>query len=221
VRAVIFDLWDTLIPFDVSGRDAAVRAMAEVLGAPVEAFASSWSASMQSRFTGSNEGNLLQVCTSVGIEPGLEEVTEALAIRSRHTESTFSPREGAIEALGDLRTAGLAIGLITNCSSEVPELWPRSPLALMVDAAVFSCQEGIKKPDAAIYLLASERLGVQPQSCAYVGDGSDGELPGAQAVGMTPVLLESRRSAGDLCWQGASVQSLDQLPPLVRALGTA
>jgi putative hydrolase of the HAD superfamily len=59
----------------------------------------------------------------------------------------------------------------------------------MFDIAVFSCTEGVKKPDLQIYKLAAEKLGVRPEDCLYIGDGSSNELTGAAAVGMHPVLI--------------------------------
>lgn len=52
------------------------------------------------------------------------------------------------------------------------------------------CTTRILKPDPRIYLLAAERLEVSPDVCLYVGDGSDHELSGAKAVGMSPALLQ-------------------------------
>ena len=50
---------------------------------------------------------------------------------------------------------------------------------------VFSSEVGLRKPGyPAIYLAASEGLGVSPQACLYCGDGAYGELTGAATVGM-------------------------------------
>jgi len=40
-----------------------------------------------------------------------------------------------------------------------------------------------------MYRLACTGLAVTPAECLYVGDGGSGELTGAAAVGMRPVLL--------------------------------
>ena len=93
-----------------------------------------------------------------------------------------------MEALGLLKRNGLYIGLITNCNSNVPLLFPESPLAQYIDVPVFSCEERIKKPAHRIYEIACERLKIEPQECLYVGDGSGEELTAAAAVGMLPIL---------------------------------
>ncbi len=54
----------------------------------------------------------------------------------------------------------------------------------LVDLMVISAEEGIQKPDPAIYLRTAERLGVDPTDCVFVDDRLD-NVEGAMAVGMT------------------------------------
>jgi putative hydrolase of the HAD superfamily len=67
-----------------------------------------------------------------------------------------------------------------------------------------------------------KQLGVEPQSCLYIGDGSSQELTGAERVGMQAVLLDVanydpadnyRVDADD--WNGQSVLSLKQVLTLL------
>ncbi len=51
------------------------------------------------------------------------------------------------------------------------------------DTIVISAEEGILKPDPRIYLLASERLGIRPESVVFVDD-MEHNVEGARAVGM-------------------------------------
>ena len=53
---------------------------------------------------------------------------------------------------------------------------------------VDSSEVGVRKPDPAIYLLTSERLGVAPEGCAFLDD-HPGNVAGAQAVGMAGILV--------------------------------
>ena len=57
------------------------------------------------------------------------------------------------------------------------------------DEAVFSCDVGLNKPDPRFYEITCQRLGVRPEECLYIGDGSSHELTGAASVGMHPVLI--------------------------------
>jgi FMN phosphatase YigB (HAD superfamily) len=62
-----------------------------------------------------------------------------------------------------------------------------SPLRELVDAAVFSYEAGVAKPDQAAYAAAADRMGVAPASSVFVGDGGSDELVGAEAAGMRPI----------------------------------
>ena len=55
--------------------------------------------------------------------------------------------------------------------------------AFDVDVVVSSAEAGASKPDPAIFRLALERLGVQPERTLHVGD-SPADAEGAQAAGM-------------------------------------
>jgi putative hydrolase of the HAD superfamily len=121
-----------------------------------------------------------------------------------------------------LKQDGYKLGLISNCSIEIPILWEETELADLIDSPIFSCRERLKKPDPHIYHLACERLGVVPRSCLYVADGEVYELSGAGQVGMHPVLIrtaaqdisKSHQEARD--WQGTAIAELADLLQLVR-----
>ncbi len=93
----------------------------------------------------------------------------------------------------------------------------------MFDVTVFSCVAGIKKPDPRIYHIATERLGVDPQDCLYIGDGSSRELTGALEVGMHPVLIHDPDESDDTHfidreddWKGPVISSLREVLGLLK-----
>ena len=115
--------------------------------------------------------------------------------------------------------------MVTDCSSEVPAIWPSTCFAPLFDIAIFSCRVGLKKPDPRIYNLAVEGLGIESEDCLYVGDGSSQELTGAASVGMSPVLIRDldenstevhRVDAEGEKWEGQVITSLKQVLTLVR-----
>jgi putative hydrolase of the HAD superfamily len=126
------------------------------------------------------------------------------------TRGSLAPIEGVLPVLEELRERGLRLGLISNCSSEVGELWDGSRFAGLFDAVVLSADVGLCKPDPRIYGLALERLGVEPGEAIFVGDGESDELVGAEAVGMTAVQVGSRDG-----WAGERIDSLEELLALV------
>lgn len=64
----------------------------------------------------------------------------------------------------------------------------------VTDTMILSAEEGLAKPDARIYHLACERLGVQPDQAIFVDDLAE-NIEGARALGMKGVLFESTEQA--------------------------
>jgi putative hydrolase of the HAD superfamily len=56
----------------------------------------------------------------------------------------------------------------------------------MFDAVVISGDTGICKPDPAIYLLATDELGVPPDECVFADDTA-ANLPAVEELGMATV----------------------------------
>jgi putative hydrolase of the HAD superfamily len=91
-----------------------------------------------------------------------------------------------------------------------------------VDAALFSCDLGLSKPNPGFYAEAIRRLDVRADRCLYVGDGADNELNGAVEAGMDAVLLcapheRSIVMARAQCrnWMGKTVTDIRQVPALL------
>ncbi|MFQ5810606.1 MAG: HAD family hydrolase, partial [Armatimonadota bacterium] len=191
--AVIFDLFGTLIDnYSVQDHRRVLGEVARALGAPEEGFARLWGETYNDRATGAFptlEASIEHICRELDVQADAARMADALGIRLSLTRRTLVPRGDALETLAELRARGLKTGLISDCSEEVPRLWGETPFASAIEAPVFSCVAGVKKPDPRIYRLACEGLEVEPEACLYVGDGSSRELSGAAAVGMSPVLI--------------------------------
>jgi len=196
--AVIFDLFGTLLDnYPYEGYQNVLRQVASVLNVPFDAFRRLWSETAHERSLGTIptiEDNIEYICNKVGASIDSEKIELATKIRYDFIASIMIPRQGAIEVISCLKSQGLKIGLISNCTSETPIVWENTHFAPLFDVALFSSSTGLKKPDPRIYHLALERLAVQPEDCLYIGDGDSQELSGAGQVGMRPVLI---RLAGE------------------------
>jgi len=212
-RAVVFDLWDTLVDFDVEGSIAVQTAMAKRFGRDPEEFRRAWNDTRATRET----GPLAPSLAAFGADEAL--VRELVELRTAAARRWLVPREGVIETLRELGARGLARGLISVCSEEVAVLWDESPFRGLFEATVFSCSVGLAKPDPRIYLLACEQLGVEPAEALFVGDGANDELAGAERVGMRGVLIHRPGKApywpGALDWPGARVTSIPEVLELI------
>jgi putative hydrolase of the HAD superfamily len=183
-RAVVFDLFETLVDYD-GGRSRQFSAsVARLCGRDPEEFHDVWIAGRPARDT----GPMAPYLASLGIEePAMREFLE---LRREWTRGILArPREGVVETVQELRRRGIRTGLITVCSEDVVDVWPETPFAGLFDAEVFSCSCGLRKPDPQIYRLALEQLGVDAAAALFVGDGANDELAGAERVGMRAILV--------------------------------
>jgi putative hydrolase of the HAD superfamily len=210
-RAVIFDLWQTLVPWNMDEGNRFYDRMADTAGVERGRFREAWLGARSSRETGPIADHLRELLAGLEVDG---EIDELIQLRREWTKHSLVPRPDALPTLGELRSRGHRLGLISVCSQDVPEVWEETLLAGTLDELVFSCDVGISKPDPRIYEIACERLGVEPAECLFVGDGANDELPGAERVGMTAIQLrppgEELTDSGK-AWTGASVEHLREL----------
>ena len=185
-RAVVFDLWDTLVLWPADDGDGFYRRMADHLGVEHERFTDAWYELYDSRATGPLEPSVRAVCEQLGVEE--DRIEGLIGVRIDFTRTALVPRPGAVEVLEELRTRGYRLGLISVCSEEVPQLWEHTELAARIDEPVFSCSVGVAKPDPRIYRIAADRLRVEPGECLFVDDQA-GFVEGARTAGMHALQL--------------------------------
>ena len=224
VRAVVFDYFGTLTPTLARVASAVDQPeIAAILGVDREALKNWWASSYPDRstgHTGTGIETMRLLARTLGGDDGDDAVQAAQRLRLDTYARMAQPRENAAEVLTALRAKGLRIGLLSDCSAELPELWPDLPLAELVDEPVFSALVGQRKPHRAMYTTVCERLDVEPAECLYVGDGGSNELTGATGFGMRAVLIADadwatghRFDSDD--WHGESITDLSQVPALL------
>ncbi|MFI5851893.1 HAD family hydrolase [Micromonospora chalcea] len=212
-RPVVFDLFHTLVHGADDERDRVVGEMALLVGVDPAALVAAYHATWRDRLVRwSAEETVRTLAGRLGGAPTDEQVTMAAAHRRALARRVLSRvPTGTLDVLDALRERGHRLALISNATSETAEAWAAGPLARRFDVAVFSSAVGLAKPDPAIYRTAADRLGVAPADCVYVGDGADGELAGAAAVGMT-VLRTTEHQDTDPGWIGPVIANLRDLP---------
>ena len=193
-RGVIFDLFGTLVSGVQSGKfNTLIEKMAKAMDLSFEEFNRAWVETAEDRYRGkfrTIRENLEAVLRILGQRATGEGIQKAVALREAHTNHELDPKAESEKVLRKLRGRGLKIGLISDCSPGVPELWMRCSLSNLVDVSIFSSEVGLKKPDPKIFRLALGQLGLSAKECLYVGDGGSQELSGAAQVGLRPILLE-------------------------------
>ena len=154
---------------------------------------------------------LREMCCACQIVPPEEEIAlmqaERLAAKARPFER-MDPL--VVQTLHALKGAGYRIGLITNCAYDEIAAWDSSELAGLVDVPIFSCVEGLIKPDPAIYELACDRLGVDVSAAVFVGDGGNDELCGA--AGLKAIWATWYIETWPWDWVGNVAETSDMFP---------
>lgn len=223
MAAGIFDFYGTLTPVSPSEAWASNAArLASVLEVPATALVRVLDDSFPERISGAL-GDVRQIMQAIaerlGVQLTREQLAEASETRRSAQEAMFGLRPEALDVIGKLRSAGFSTGLVSDCTSELPDAWPRLPLAAVIDAPVFSCVERTRKPDPRLFRKAAADLGTEPARCLYVGDGGGNELTGPSGVGMRAVLLagpdwqEHRDHNRETGWTGLRIGSLTELIP--------
>jgi HAD superfamily hydrolase (TIGR01549 family) len=100
----------------------------------------------------------------------------------------FELYEETLPVLGELRTAGLKIGLVSNSARNIHEFAAHH--ALEVDAGISSFFHGKTKPHESIFRAALDLLEVGPDDAVMVGDTLADDIEGARAIGMRAILVD-------------------------------
>ncbi|MDP4199933.1 MAG: HAD-IA family hydrolase [Bacteroidota bacterium] len=221
MKAVLFDLFGTLVDnATVAQVEGLHHTIADILGVPRTEFADGWRATFHDRSRGVH-GSIAdsiraaaELCSARYDESALGGAVE---IRTEFVRGWLTPRPDAIETLMQLRMRGLKIGLLSNCTADVPILWQTHEFAPLFDEPLFSCEEGLRKPMPEFYDRALRRLGFAAAECLYVADGDNGELAQAKVLGMPVVmirpagLLNDYRVFPEEDWDGPRIERLGEL----------
>jgi epoxide hydrolase-like predicted phosphatase len=98
-------------------------------------------------------------------------------------------RPRMVDRVRSLRADGYRTAIVTNNVKEAGDTWrAKLPLDELFDAVVDSCEVGMRKPNPAIYQHALGLLGVPPARAVFLDD-APGNVAGAQAAGLTAILV--------------------------------
>jgi putative hydrolase of the HAD superfamily len=224
-EAVIFDLGGTLINQSTwEEQDNYIRQMTEVLGVPQDDFLRLWRATYEDRTKGtfgSVQNGIRYICQQLHKPLSDTQIEIATDIPLNITRQMVKyPKAGAVKIITTLKSWGYKTGLVCNWSHHLPMVWNECPLASLIDVVVFSSSEGVMKPDARIFNLATERLMTETKKCLYIADGMDQELSGATKVGMKAVMIRYPDIVDSNPyrekWDGTIISSLEEVLELVK-----
>lgn len=221
-RAVLFDLFDTLVIFDrtrlpeVQLNGKLLRSTAGMLHAafspfvpgvelPVFADALFWSWQEAERVRNATHREvaaperLTALLRRLGLDPAALPPAVLETLLATHMTAlsqaiVFPAHHTAL--LTDLR-ARYRLGVVSNFDYTPTALLvlEREGVAALFDTVVVSDEVGWRKPHPSIFRIALDRLGITPQEAVFVGDRLDLDVAGARAAGMTTVWINREDAA--------------------------
>ncbi len=237
IRAVTFDLWNTLltsIPGAVEIRSRFWREVIVERGLDIgddllhgtlsmlpTRFDEEWRAGRQ---YGPTEA-LADCFTAFGDRLASEDRDAlAAAFEAASYELKVAPVADAADVLSAVAATGVAVGIISDTTLAVGRhlrtYLDQHRILQHVTFAAFSDEVGVYKPDPAIFRVALDGLGIDdPTTVAHVGDLMRTDVAGARAMGMVTVRF---RGVVDDPEDGAEADHvIDRLADLSVVLGLA
>ena len=107
----------------------------------------------------------------------------------------LEPAQVMHDFVQEVRNANFATGIISNVISEWLPWWENfTPTHELFNVVLYSCDVGLRKPNASIYLSAAQQLNFAPEEIVYLDDF----LPMAEAarkVGMKVIHVTDHAAA--------------------------
>ncbi len=129
-----------------------------------------------------------------GLEPLLGHRPELHRFREVYFEA-LHPNQPMIELMRELKDAGKRMAMLTNNVREWEPVWrPMLPVDEIFETVVDSGFVGVRKPEARIYEMTLERLGLPAGACLFVDDLLP-NIEGAREAGMAAVHFRDNEQA--------------------------
>lgn len=220
-RAIVFDLDDTLYPYQAFVRSG-FRAVGERLAGECGLSAAAVLRVLRRSALDGERGREIQaLCARFSLPLSL--VPALVTTVREHTPRLRLPQE-SLRVLASLRHAGWKIGILTNGT---PAIQRRKIDALGVSGLVDEvlcapeCGDPAGKPAPAVFRAALERLGATAQQTVLVGDDREADIDGASAVGIGTIHFTAHRTPNRRCdgsCRGVHVERLEQVPVIAERL---
>jgi putative hydrolase of the HAD superfamily len=118
-------------------------------------------------------------------------VIERLAVSHAQRHVWCSPDPAASRTLDELKRQGLILAVISNTEDgRLIESLDAAGISDRFDLLIDSHLVGHRKPDAEIFKLTLDRLGIEAHEAAFVGDSYVHDALAARAMGLRGILLD-------------------------------
>ncbi len=128
------------------------------------------------------------------------------------------------QTLTALRSSGFKLGILSNTFVHAYALekhMEQLGILEFFDVRLYSYQFPFRKPDPRIFKIAAERIGQAPENILFVGDRIDKDIAPALKNGMHAALKEAYTSDGKKTPDAAvKIKHIAELPDLIRKINT-
>ena len=214
IRAVVFDLWNTLVRSQAGGPFRRIRTLLDpAQAAQLDGFM--WDSMRKpypdcGAFLGAWRGTL-------GLAPAQEDAIRRIFAEAAQDADLFPGALAALDRTGVLaRTA-----MLSNTQCFDMELLEGLGLARRLRTRVLSAEIGALKPEPAAFTAVEKRLGLFPGDLAMVGDSWEDDIRGALEAGWTAIWVNRDRQPRrelDPEAEFVEVPDLDAVPEVIRRL---
>lgn len=191
IRAVIFDLWDTL------------AYNKNHIGSYIEKINQEIGIENKNKFTKlRREWYLFNITSEEFFTKLLKDVNKPLAMLEHLTKIWDSQIEvvelypETIDVLETLKIKGIKLILISNTTPISEKAIDKLKIRKYFDYVLLSCNEGIVKPSPFVYKKILDKFNLKPGEVIAVGDQMSTDIEGASTYGIKAILLD-REDKGD------------------------
>jgi len=243
IKAVLFDLGDTLLDFGkvnttrlvLQGARASHEFLKE-LGQPVGSFAGYFMRYLVrlriryflSEYTG-RDFDSLALLEKVGRKEGMtcsrEQWEEVIWHWYKPLSELARIESDLKETLSDLKALGLKLGIVSNTfvnRASLERHLENLGIRDFFSVRMYSYELGLRKPDMRIFKIAAEKIGEAFENILFVGDRIDADIRPALKGGMAAALKEAYTNAGKQTPPGAwKIQQISELLGLIEKTNAA
>ncbi|MDT7860838.1 MAG: HAD family hydrolase [Saccharolobus sp.] len=208
IKAILFDFDNTLVNFEEKSREALLAVSKDIYNYIKENYKHEIDLNIIIKLT-EIESNRLEREGEYNRNKWWENVLKALNFHDIDKTQLYDwtslywsiasqnePYDDAKEIVEYLSSKGYKLGIITNSDGEGGNKNRRLrnfPLIDKFDIIIIAGEEGIKpKPNLEPFILACERLSVNPISCMFIGDDPIKDCLAAKRANMNSVLLDRK-----------------------------
>ena len=243
IKAVIFDLGNTLLYFNGAWPEVMARAddvlIQHLQAAGLQLEQGSFLVELRSRLNAyylERESEFIEYTTRYFLKetladygyPDVHEDVLTTALRGYYavSQESWLPEEDSGPTLQALKNRGYPLGVISNAADDddVQTLVDKAGICAYFDKVLSSAALGIRKPDPRVFRPLLEHWGLAPGQVAMVGDTLGADILGARNAGLFSIWVKRRadtpanRAHADTIHPDAAIDHLRELPGLLDQL---